>query len=287
MSNRSARDWLTILDVWSNVLGTIGTLGVAIVGIWFTQSFNNSQQKIDRNEALTSIIGFIEEEAQLRTVYNILVDLGYEEDFFEQSVDRPNSIATLKLIDLLTDEELKIQEGARRALDEIITRLEDFQNQKILITGEEAADRVIESEELLITSVELIAVQTKEAEPSLSSRADATLEWLQEKDSQSQMLRLEAASEQDLWVIVFGNYSSPITSNSDIKALQDINTNSDGQLIMYERDGRYRLVLQYENPEQATDALKDAKALRASAYLRNLGRWCEPQGRCVEVERRY
>lgn len=288
MSDSSNRDWLKILDVWANVLGTIGTLAVAVVGIWFTHSFNNSQQKIDRNKALTSILNFIEEDIQLKTVYSVLVDLGYEEDFFEQAVDHPNSTATLKLIDLLTNEESKTQQGAKQSLDKIITRFDDIRNQNTLITVRDAAASLKETEDLLRSSVEIIAVQTKETAPEISRRAEEALERLQEEDSQSQVAQEQSEqieSEKDFWVVIFGSYSSPKTSEKDLKTLKDIE--NDGEILVYERDGRYRLVLRYEDRAKATDALERAKALRSSAYLRNLGGWCEPQGRCEEHESPY
>lgn len=275
MTNNNSKNWLQILDVSANVLGTIGTLVIAGIGIWFTNSYNNSQQDLDRNEALTSVIEFIDEskpEAQLKTAYNILINLGYKKDFMALAVDYPNPIATQKLIDLLvnntedkpTPEDKETQKEARKSLEIILEKAKNLESQKSIITGE--------TEKNLRNSVNIIAQQSIERD--LSTKAEQILSQPTVKTDSGQKL-------EDLWVVIFGSYQSENFPTEEIKKLERTLQKDNLGIRVYERDGKYRLVSVYKDQATARNALKKAKEERPSSYLRNLGDWCE-QKQCKE-----
>ncbi|MDB9420994.1 SPOR domain-containing protein [Microcystis aeruginosa CS-563/04] len=282
MTDNNKRDWFKIFDVSANVLGTIGTIAIAAIGFWFTSSYNQSQQELDRNEALTSLITFLDEtetsEPQRKTAYNILLRLGYERDFRNLAVEYPNRLATQKLIELAAEKkETRKQKQTQESHQENIISFEDIQ-----ITLDDFITKYSESlkrnetgekQDRLRDSV--FAIEAQEVYPELAHKADALLSEPVVKPESEEKLG-------DLWAVIFGSYRSEEIPEEDIKKLKATLGKESLGIRVYQRDGKYRLVSVYRDQATARNALDKAQKKRPSSYLRNLEDWCN-QKKCTPI----
>jgi hypothetical protein len=274
MTNNTTKgkDWLDRLDILANVLGTIGTLGIAVIGFWFTSSYNIQQQNLEKNEALTSVIEYIDgnkPEEQLKIAYNILINLGYEQEFMGLAVDYPNSISTQKLLYLLSDdiEDNGLKMKFSESLESILKKAEKLDSSQDILTKKQR--------EKLITSVEIIAKQ--QINQDLSEKVEDILGKIMDKENS------ETKTEKS-WVVIFGSYRSQNVPQADINMLKTaVKDTSSTAFKVYERDQRYRLVAVYPDEIKAQEALKKAKQKRQSSYVRNLENWCE-KNKCTEIK---
>jgi hypothetical protein len=282
MADNNKRDWFKIFDVSANVLGTIGTIAIAAIGFWFTYSYNQSQQELDRNEALTSLITFLDDkktsEPQRKTAYSILVRLGYERDFRNLSVDYPNRLATQKLIELAAEKkETRKQKQIKESPQENIISFEDIQItlDNFITKYSESLKRneTGEKQERLRESV--VAIEAQDVYPELADKADALLSKPMVKSESEEKLG-------DLWAVIFGSYSSEEIPEKDIKKLETTLGKESLGIRVYQRDGKYRLVSVYRDQATARNALDKAQKERSTSYLRNLGDWCN-QKKCTPI----
>ena len=284
MTDNNKRDWFKIFDVSANVLGTIGTIAIAAIGFWFTYSYNQSQQELDRNKALTSLITFLDEtetaEPQRKTAYNILIRLGYEKDFRNLAVEYPNRLATQKLIELAAEKkETRKQKQTKESPQENIISLEDIQitlDDFITKYSESIKRNETEKQKGLRESVLAIDAHAQKVYPELADKADALLSEPVVKPESEEKLG-------DLWAVIFGSYRSKEIAEKDIKKLEaTLGKESLGISRVYQRDGKYRLVSVYRDQATARNALDKAQKERPSSYLRNLEDWCN-QKKCTPI----
>ncbi|REJ43112.1 MAG: SPOR domain-containing protein [Microcystis flos-aquae TF09] len=284
MTDNNKRDWFKIFDVSANVLGTIGTIAIAAIGFWFTYSYNQSQQELDRNKALTSLITFLDEtetaEPQRKTAYNILIRLGYEKDFRNLAVEYPNRLATQKLIELAAEKkETRKQKQTKESPQENIISLEDIQitlDDFITKYSESIKRNETEKQKGLRESVLAIDAHAQKVYPELADKADALLSEPVVKPESEEKLG-------DLWAVIFGSYRSKEIAEKDIKKLEaTLGEESLGISRVYQRDGKYRLVSVYRDQATARNALDKAQKERPSSYLRNLEDWCN-QKKCTPI----
>jgi hypothetical protein len=281
MTDNNKRDWFKIFDVSANVLGTIGTIAIAAIGFWFTYSYNQSQQELDRNEALTSLITFLDEtetaEPQRKTAYNILVRLGYEKDFRNLAVEYPNRLATQKLIELAAEKkETRKQKKTKESPQENIISFEDIQiTLDDFITKYSESIKRNETEKQKGLRESVLAIDAQEVYPELADKADALLSEPVVKPESEEKLG-------DLWAVIFGSYRSKEIPEKDIKKLEATLGKESLGIRVYQRDGKYRLVSVYRDQATARNALDKAQKERPSSYLRNLEDWCN-QKKCTPI----
>lgn len=283
MTDNNKRDWFKIFDVSANVLGTIGTIAIAAIGFWFTYSYNQSQQELDRNKALTSLITFLDEtetaEPQRKTAYNILIRLGYEKDFRNLAVEYPNRLATQKLIELAAEKkETRKQKQTKESPQENIISLEDIQitlDDFITKYSESIKRNETEKQKGLRESVLAIDAHAQKVYPELADKADALLSEPVVKPESEEKLG-------DLWAVIFGSYRSKEIPEKDIKKLEATLGKESLGIRVYQRDGKYRLVSVYRDQATARNALDEAQKERPSSYLRNLEDWCN-QKKCTPI----
>lgn len=281
MTDNNKRDWFKIFDVSANVLGTIGTIAIAAIGFWFTYSYNQSQQELDRNEALTSLITFLDEtetaEPQRKTAYNILIRLGYEKDFRNLAVEYPNRLATQKLIELAAEKkETRKQKQTKESPQENIISLEDIQiTLDDFITKYSESIKRNETEKQKGLRESVLAIDAQKVYPELADKADALLsEPVVKRESEEKL--------GDLWAVIFGSYRSKEIPEKDIKKLEATLGKESLGIRVYQRDGKYRLVSVYRDQATARNALDKAQKERPSSYLRNLEDWCN-QKKCTPI----
>ncbi len=281
MTDNNKRDWFKIFDVSANVLGTIGTIAIAAIGFWFTYSYNQSQQELDRNEALTSLITFLDEtktaELQRKTAYNILIRLGYEKDFRNLAVEYPNRLATQKLIELAAEKkETRKQKQTKESPQENIISLEDIQiTLDDFITKYSESIKRNETEKQKVLRESVLAIDAQKVYPELADKADALLsEPVVKRESEEKL--------GDLWAVIFGSYRSKEIPEKDIKKLEATLGKESLGIRVYQRDGKYRLVSVYRDQATARNALDEAQKERPSSYLRNLEDWCN-QKKCTPI----
>ncbi len=283
MTDNNRRDWFKIFDVSANVLGTIGTIAIAAIGFWFTYSYNQSQQELDRNKALTSLITFLDEtktpEPQRKTAYSNLVRLGYERDLLDLAVEYPNRLATEKLIELAAKKKLGGKEAKEaKESSQYIISLEEIKKalRELIKKYESPKGNDPEKQKGLQESVDAIATQAKEVDKNLVNCAESAL------DKASSQSSVKPGSEEklgDLWAVIFGSYSSKEIPEKDIKKLKET---LGQESTVYQRDGKYRLVSVYRDQATARNALDKAQKERPSSYLRNLEDWCN-QKKCTYI----
>ena len=283
MTDNNRRDWFKIFDVSANVLGTIGTIAIAAIGFWFTYSYNQSQQELDRNEALTSLITFLDEtktaEPQRKTAYSSLVRLGYERDLLDLAVEYPNRLATEKLIELAAKKKLGGKEAKEaKESSQYIISLEEIKEalKKLIEKYKSPKGNDPEKQKGLQESVDAIATQAKEVDKNLVNCAESAL------DKASSQSSVKPGSEEklgDLWAVIFGSYRSKEIPEKDIKKLE---ATLGKESRVYQRDGKYRLVSVYRDQATARNALDKAQKERPSSYLRNLEDWCN-QKKCTPI----
>ncbi|MFM6321849.1 MAG: hypothetical protein ACKPH1_14110 [Microcystis panniformis] len=287
MTDNNKRDWFKIFDVSANVLGTIGTIAIAAIGFWFTYSYNQSQQELDRNEALTSLITFLDEtetaEPQRKTAYSNLVRLGYERDLLDLAVEYPNRLATEKLIELAAKKNKPGGKEAKEAKEssQYIISLEEIKEalNKLINKYESPKRNDPEKQKGLQESVDAIATQAKEVDQKLVDDAEAALE---KASSQSSVKPGSEEKLGDLWAVIFGSYRSKEIPEKDIKKLEATLGKESLGIRVYQRDGKYRLVSVYRDQATARNALDKAQKERPSSYLRNLEDWCN-QKKCTPI----
>lgn len=281
MTDNNRRDWFKIFDVSANVLGTIGTIAIAAIGFWFTYSYNQSQQELDRNKALTSLITFLDEtktaEPQRKTAYNILIRLGYEKDFRNLAVEYPNRLATQKLIELAAEKkETRKQKQTKESPQENIISLEDIQiTLDDFITKYSESIKRNETEKQKGLRESVLAIDAQKVYPELADKADALLSEPVVKPESEEKLG-------DLWAVIFGSYRSKEIPEKDIKKLEATLGKESLGIRVYQRDGKYRLVSVYRDQATARNALDEAQKERPSSYLRNLEDWCN-QKKCTPI----
>jgi len=284
MTYNNRRDWFKIFDVSANVLGTIGTIAIAAIGFWFTYSYNQSQQELDRNAALTSLITFLDEtktaEPQRKTAYSSLVRLGYERDLLDLAVEYPNRLATEKLIELAAKKNKPGGKEAKEAKEssQYIISLEEIKKalRELIKKYESPKGNDPEKQKGLQESVDAIATQAKEVDKNLVNCAESAL------DKASSQSSVKPGSEEklgDLWAVIFGSYRSKEIPEKDIKKLE---ATLGKESRVYQRDGKYRLVSVYRDQATARNALDKAQKERPSSYLRNLEDWCN-QKKCTPI----
>lgn len=283
MTDNNKRDWFKIFDVSANVLGTIGTIAIAAIGFWFTYSYNQSQQELDRNAALTSLITFLDEtktaEPQRKTAYSNLVRLGYERDLLDLAVEYPNRLATEKLIELAAKKKLGGKEAKEaKESSQYIISLEEIKKalRELIKKYESPKGNDPEKQKGLQESVDAIATQAKEVDKNLVNCAESAL------DKASSQSSVKPGSEEklgDLWAVIFGSYRSKEIPEKDIKKLE---ATLGKESRVYQRDGKYRLVSVYRDQATARNALDKAQKERPSSYLRNLEDWCN-QKKCTPI----
>jgi hypothetical protein len=281
MTDNNRRDWFKIFDVSANVLGTIGTIAIAAIGFWFTYSYNQSQQELDRNKALTSLITFLDEtktaEPQRKTAYNILIRLGYEKDFRNLAVEYPNRLATQKLIELAAEKkETRKQKQTKESPQENIISLEDIQiTLDDFITKYSESIKRNETEKQKGLRESVLAIDAQKVYPELADKADALLSEPVVKPESEEKLG-------DLWAVIFGSYRSKEIPEKDIKKLEATLGKESLGIRVYQRDGKYRLVSVYRDQATARNALYKAQKERSSSYFRNLEDWCN-QKKCTPI----
>lgn len=287
MTYNNRRDWFKIFDVSANVLGTIGTIAIAAIGFWFTYSYNQSQQELDRNAALTSLITFLDEkktaEPQRKTAYSNLVRLGYERDLLDLAVEYPNRLATEKLIELAAKKKLGGKEAKEaKESSQYIISLEEIKKalRELIKKYESPKGNDPEKQKGLQESVDAIATQAKEVDKNLVNCAESAL------DKASSQSSVKPGSEEklgDLWAVIFGSYRSKEIPEKDIKKLEATLGKESLGIRVYQRDGKYRLVSVYRDQATARNALDEAQKERPSSYLRNLEDWCNNQKKCTPI----